>query len=111
MKIYKVKVNGKVYEVELEKVTENDNKIVVENNQSAPVSNGSGQTINAPLQGKVFNVLVKVGDKINSGDTVIVLEAMKMENEVQTSLTGTVKEILVSVGNDVETDQPLIVIE
>ncbi len=110
MKIYKVKVNGKVYEVELEKVSETEGS--VEATASAPKAASAGaDTINSPLQGKVFKLPVSVGDVVSSGDVVAIIEAMKMESEVQTSKSGTVKEILVSVGNEVDSNQPLIVIE
>ncbi len=114
MKKYRVKVNDKVYEVELEKVEEVNGSIDTTPSASpAPTSSGSseGSTIDAPLQGKIFKVEVKVGDTIKSGDVVVVIEAMKMENEVQSHVSGTVKEILVNVGGEVETDQPLIVVE
>lgn len=109
MKIYNVKVNGKVYEVELEKVTESDKKIEA----SAPKAEVSSEdkTINTPLQGKVFKIPVSVGDSISSGDVVCIIESMKMENEVQTSQNGIVKSILVNVGSEVDANQPLIVIE
>ncbi|MFV0424418.1 MAG: biotin/lipoyl-containing protein [Bacilli bacterium] len=109
MKIYKVKVNGKVYEVELEKVSEIEGSI--ETTKNTPQDSSGKDTVNAPLQGKVFQIPVKVGDIVNSGDVVVVIEAMKMESDVQTAKSGTVTEILVSVGNDVDTNQPLIVIE
>ncbi len=109
MKIYKVKVNGKVFEVELEKVTEESGSVEV---SSAPKTVSAGEnTVNSPLQGKIFKIPVKVGDSVSSGDVVCVIEAMKMESEVQTAKSGTVKEILVSVGNEVDSNQPLIVIE
>ncbi len=111
MKKYKVKVNGKVYEVELEKVSETEERIQAPAASNAQPLSGEGTTISAPLQGKIFKIPVKVGDKINSGDIVVVIEAMKMENEIQTTKTGVVKEILVNVGSDVDTNQPLVVIE
>lgn len=112
MKVYKVKVNGKVYEVELEKVTEADGNIETTSAPSAPKTVEAGDnTVNSPLQGKIFKLPVSVGDVVKSGDVVAVIEAMKMESEVQTSRNGTVKEILVSVGNEVDSNQPLIVIE
>ncbi len=109
MKIYKVKVNGKVYEVELEKVSETEGSVEAKT-EVKTVSTGD-ETINSPLQGKVFKIPVKVGDVVSSGDVVVIIEAMKMESEVQTSKSGTIKEILVSVGSEVDSNQPLIVIE
>ncbi len=111
MKIYKVKVNGKVYEVELENVTESDKKIVAEAPTAAAAPTSGDKTVDTPLQGKVFKMLVNVGDVVKSGDVVAVIESMKMENEIQTSQSGTVKSVLVNVGSEVDSNQPLIVIE
>lgn len=116
MKVYKVKVNGKVYEVELEAVEENNETIKVENTNSAPTSNtvapSSGdKVIVAPIAGKVLDVKVSVGDKVQSGQTVMLIEAMKLENEIQSSFDGVVKQINVSKGNDVRNKDVLIVLE
>ncbi len=110
MKVYRVKVNGKVYEVELEKVEEKAG-VVSDNVKPSSVNTTGKTTIDSPLQGKIFKLNVQVGDTVKPGDVVAIIEAMKMENEVQTSSLGTVKEILVGVGSEVETDQPLIVVE
>ncbi len=110
MKVYKVKVNGKVYEVELEKVTETGGSVEVSATTEAKTVSADANTVNSPLQGKIFKLPVKVGDTVKSGDVVAIIEAMKMESEVQTSQSGTVKEILVSVGSEVDSNQPLVVI-
>ena len=65
----------------------------------------------APMGGKVFNVKVKVGDAVNEGDEVIVLEAMKMELPIVAEASGTVKEVKCSVGDTVEAEGVLIVLE
>ncbi len=109
MKVYRIKVNGKVYEVELEQVSETAGSVVSESSTQA-VSAGD-QTIDSPLQGKIFKLNVNVGDVVKSGDVVAIIEAMKMENEVQTSVSGTVTEVLVSVGTEVEADEALLVIK
>ncbi|MFV0498822.1 MAG: biotin/lipoyl-containing protein [Bacilli bacterium] len=109
MKIYKVKVNGKVYEVELEEVTNSSKTIEVENN--GEFTNKNVNSINSPLQGKIFKIPVSVGDSVKMGDVIIIIEAMKMESEVQTSKSGVVKKILVNVGDEVNSDQPLVIIE
>ena len=72
MKIYKVKVNGKIYEVELESVTENSEKIVddqpkAEKQEVKPVLNGEGTTLKAPMQGTILDVKVKVGEEVKKG--------------------------------------------
>ena len=67
--------------------------------------------INAPMGGKIIDVKVKVGDTVNEGDEVVILEAMKMELPVVAGEGGTVKEIRCAKGDAVEADAVLIVIE
>ena len=112
MKIYKVKVNGKVYEVEVEAVEETTETIkkTEEVKDSTPVS-GTGNNILAPIAGKVIDIRVKVGETIRKGQTVAVIEAMKLENEIQSAYDGKVKEIAVSNGSDVRNKDVLIVLE
>ena len=111
MKIYKVKVNGKVYEVELEAVEEVQGSIEVESKpQSALVSNGAGSSIVAPIGGKLLEVKVKVGQTVNKGDVVCIIEAMKLENEVVATESGVVKEIVVSAGAMVANKDVLIIL-
>ena len=112
MKVYRVKVNGKVFEVELEAVSEVKGSV-----QSTPVStpvtsssSTGGATIVAPIAGKVLGVKVKVGDKVTKGQTVAVIEAMKLENEVPSTVEGIVKEIKVSNGASVNNGDVLIVL-
>ena len=84
MKIYKVKVNGKVYEVELESVSEVKGTIEVANKQeevAVPVS-GEGAEVKSPVAGSVLEVKVKVGDTVSKGQTIAIVEAMKLENEI-----------------------------
>lgn len=63
-----------------------------------------------PCQAAV-DIKVKAGDKVANGDTVVVLEAMKMENTITTSCAGTVKQVLVSVGDAVPDGAPLVEID
>jgi len=65
----------------------------------------------APLAGKVWDVLVEVGAKIEEDDEVLIIEALKMENTVYATSGGTVKEIKVKKGDSVEDGDVLIVIE
>ncbi|WP_300903712.1 biotin/lipoyl-containing protein [uncultured Alistipes sp.] len=71
----------------------------------------TGNTVNAPLPGRVLEVLVKVGDEVKSGQEVLVLEAMKMENSITTDYAGRVKQILVEAGETVPTNAVLIELE
>ena len=66
-----------------------------------PVAAGAGNPIKAPLPGTINAINVKVGDKVNVGDTVIVLEAMKMQNNIEAESAGTVTSILVNQGDTV----------
>ncbi len=71
----------------------------------------TGNTVNAPLPGRVIDIKVKVGDEVKSGQEVVTLEAMKMENSITSNYAGKVKQILVEVGETVATDLPMIEIE
>jgi len=75
---------------------------------AAPSSNGSNKAVTSPLPGSVFAVKCKVGDQVNQGDTVMILESMKMETEVHTPHSGTVNSILVQEGANVQTGDELI---
>ena len=115
MKKYRVKVNGKVFEVELEAVENVNGSVSVTPSAtpaaSAPVStNGTGATILAPIGGKIVDITVKVGDFVKKGQTVAVIEAMKLENEVPATVEGKVVEIKVSKGNSVNNKDVLIVL-
>jgi acetyl-CoA carboxylase biotin carboxyl carrier protein len=67
--------------------------------------------VTAPMGGKIIDVKVKVGDAVNEGDEVIILEAMKMELPVVANGSGTVKEVKCKSGDAVETDAVLVVLE
>mgnify|MGYP000458470491 CR=1 FL=1 len=78
----------------------------------------SGHTVNAPMVGTFYTAsapgspdFVKVGDSVNEGDTVCIIEAMKILNQIEADKSGTVKAILVENAQPVEFGQPLIVIE
>lgn len=71
----------------------------------------TGNTVTAPLPGRIIDIKVKVGDEVKAGQEVLVLEAMKMENAVTTDYSGKVKQILVQAGDTVATDAVLLEIE
>lgn len=113
MKIYKVKVNGKLYEVQLEEVNEVAGNISAPVASTAPVAtpapaSSGANVINAPIAGKVLKVSVKVGDAVKKGQSVAIVEAMKLENEIPSAFDGTVKAILVKEGDMVTAGQALI---
>ncbi|MFC2287124.1 MAG: biotin/lipoyl-containing protein, partial [Selenomonas sp.] len=77
----------------------------------AAVSAGAGEaSVNAPMPGKIVNVLVSEGQKVNSGDVLLILEAMKMQNEIAATQAGTVKAINVAAGQSVKAGDPLVIV-
>ena len=79
--------------------------------EAKPAAAITGNTVNAPLPGRVIEILVKVGDKVKANQEILILEAMKMENSITTDYAGTVKQILVEPGETVATDAVLVEIE
>ena len=113
MKVYREKVNGKVYEVELEAVDEIERKTEsapVKEEVKAKAEEGEKQIL-APIAGKILDVVVKKGDSVREGQTVAIIEAMKLENEIQSAYEGTVKDILVGKGSDVRNKDVLMILE
>ncbi|MBQ7801213.1 MAG: biotin/lipoyl-binding protein [Oscillospiraceae bacterium] len=77
---------------------------------AAPVVTGAGEAVNAPMPGNILKVNVTAGQAIKAGQVLVVLEAMKMENEIMAPKDGTVTQVLVSKGSTVDTGAPLVVI-
>ncbi len=65
----------------------------------------------APMPGKIVDVLIEVGDTVEAGDVVLILEAMKMENELRAPKKGTVTSVLVKKGDSAERGQLLVALE
>jgi len=116
---YDVNVDGKVYRVEvapsgtLTSVTPasgSQTQAQPQTKNAAPSDSNSSQSIDAPLAGNVFKVLVRNGDSVSEGDVVMILEAMKMETEIRSAYTGTVTDITVGEGDAVTSGQPLILL-
>ncbi|MCQ2378772.1 MAG: biotin/lipoyl-binding protein [Victivallaceae bacterium] len=101
---YTAKVGGKSYRVAL---AEGAAKV----ESAAPAASGAGSTICAPLPGTVLKVLVGKGDKVSAGDTLLILEAVKMENEIKADKDGTVDEIAVSNGAVVSAGDTLVTLK
>jgi biotin carboxyl carrier protein len=76
--------------------------------QSAPAGSVSGQDVLAPLAGVVDSIDVRVGQAVNAGDRVAVIEAMKMKTDVFSKTSGTIKSIFVKIKDSVDTDQPIL---
>ena len=77
---------------------------------AAPVVTGSGEAVNAPMPGTILKVNCTAGAAVKAGDVLVILEAMKMENEIMAPKAGTVTQVLVSKGSTVDTGAPLVVI-
>ena len=118
-----VVVNGEEFKVEMEKEAEPVKKKVVvkpaaaqqQPAEEAPAG-GSGRVttnnaVKAPLPGVITEIKVAVGDEVQAGDTVVVLEAREMANNLDTEKAGKVTAILVQEGESVMEDTPLVVIE
>lgn len=125
---YKVTLNNRVYEVEVEM---GQAMLIDEYDAVAPAAPAaptavpaapaapaavpaaalaSGEVVKAPMPGNILKINVAPGQKVEEGDVLIVLEAMKMENEIVATKSGTVAQVAVSKGAVVETGAPLIVI-
>jgi oxaloacetate decarboxylase alpha subunit len=107
--VYTVKVNGQSYVVE---VSEGGEVSGINTAPPAPAATPAPAAalhpLAAPLAGNIFHVNVIVGDEVEAGDVIVVLEAMKMETEVRAQRSGTVAEVMVKVGDKVAVGDPLI---
>ncbi len=121
MKVYNVKVNGKLYEVEVEEVLaetkEKQEKEISkveepkkEEIEKAPSEKGIG-SVTAPMPGKILDVKVSKGQTLKTGDVVLILEAMKMENEISAHVDGKVSGVYVTKGQSVNSGDVLLSIE
>ena len=125
---YEINLNGRTYEVEVETAQPMTN---AEFNSfmpvpaaapaapaaaapaaapAAPAVTGAGEVITAPMPGNILKVNVTQGQTVKEGDLLIVLEAMKMENEIFSPVSGTVTQVLVQKGATVDTDAAMVVI-
>ncbi|MGI6576417.1 MAG: biotin/lipoyl-containing protein [bacterium] len=135
MKKFRVVVNGTAYEVEVEEIG-NGSKVQVSAPSAPPApikqqvapppadqptpkpaapkpaapTGGPGVKVEAPMPGTILDIKVKVGDAVNAGDVLLILEAMKMENEIAAPENGTVQEILISKGASVNSGDVLVVL-
>jgi len=112
-----VEVNGIDYEINLEHA-ERRKKEIVRSEKTRPVLEVvkpspkpavvAAGSILAPIPGLVLRFLVEVGDSVNAGDPVLILEAMKMESEIASTATGIVKKLIVKEGTSVQEGEALI---
>lgn len=114
-----VTVNGEAFKVEMEQEAEPEKKVVLgqpaaeaEEGETASAANvNTANALKAPLPGVVTEIKVAVGDEVKVGDVVVVLEAMKMANNLEAEKDGKVTAICVKTGESVLEDSPLVVIE
>ena len=127
MKKRKVKVDGEEFDVELEKQgsvwnVSIEGEIFNIEIEGSSVGESSGSkrkkrgrrnksgTISSTIPGKIISISVEEGDNVGEGDVVMILEAMKMQNEIQAPLSGTVTAINCKPGDSIEANSPLVVI-
>ena len=122
MKKYEVEVNGETFIVSLKEISNEEaaQKLAaapdpapsapVEEKKASPAPTGEGEVVPAPMAGIVLSVNKNVGDAVKKGDILVILEAMKMENEILAPCDGVVKAIHVSSNESVESNQPLLTI-
>jgi len=117
MKKYVIKLNNKVYELEIEEVTGEAREAAATSTQSTRIVESSSQaqssggtTIDAPMAGTILSISVKVGDQIKKDQVLMILEAMKMENEISSAVDGKVLSIGVSKGDMINAGIALITI-
>tara|TARA_Y100000590_G_scaffold99448_1_gene113074 strand:+ start:95 stop:487 length:393 start_codon:yes stop_codon:yes gene_type:complete len=121
----KVTVDGESFEVELEKIEDawrviidgSQFEVQIEQERSSPKREGRSRNsssrsgnISSPIPGKVVSIHVSVGDQVEEGAVLLILEAMKMQNEVQAPISGTVTELNCETGDSIEANSPLVVI-
>ena len=108
--IYKVSIEDKNYFVKYSKASDpeilNQNTDIKKNNNDTNITS-SGEVITAPLSGNIFSIIKRDVDDIQEDDTVIVLEAMKMETTIKTPLNGVIKKVFVKNGDKVNVGDPL----
>jgi acetyl/propionyl-CoA carboxylase alpha subunit len=100
-----VEIGGETYSIQVEEQT----RYIIRTRGGAAGS-GTGQTMKAPLPGRITHVAVQAGDTVAPGQTLLVIEAMKMENELKASAPGTVREVRVAVSQAVNAGDVLVVI-
>ena len=111
MKKYKVNVNGTVYEVEIEEMTGVPAAAPVAAAPAAPAAAGAGEKITSPMPGNILAVNVAAGDAVKKGQVLMILEAMKMENEIMAPCDGKVTAVAVTKGAAVESGALLCTIQ
>ena len=105
---WEVSLEGNVFEVEIDQQPSRHQRKKRDTNRGITPSSG---IISSAIPGKIVSVLVSEGDEVDSDSVVIVLEAMKMQNEIQAPVSGTVVSVQCEEGQAIEANVPLVVIE
>jgi biotin carboxyl carrier protein len=103
--VYTVDVDGETYAVQVEEYAR-----YLLRTQGGAGAGGGARTLTAPLPGRITHVAVRAGQTVRAGDTLLVIEAMKMENEFKATAAGTVREVRVEPGQAVNAGDVLIVL-
>lgn len=111
MKKYRVNVNGTVFEVEIEEMTGAPAAPAAAPAPAAPAAPAGGEKITAPMPGTILAVNVTSGSAVKKGDVLMILEAMKMENEIMAPHDAKVAQVLAAKGATVNTGDVLVVLE
>ena len=101
-----VDVDGETYVIDVEEET----RYIIRTRGGA-AGGHAGQVLKAPMPGRITQVAVRPGDRVNRGDTLLVIEAMKMQNELKAGAAGIVAEVRVEVGQAVNPGEVLVVVE
>ena len=113
MKQYEITLDGQVYKVSLREISEETAAQISNPSKEATkesVGDSSGKEITAPMAGNILSINVSAGDRVKAGDTLVILEAMKMENEIVSPIDGVISSILVQQNQTVDSGQLLLVI-
>lgn len=122
MKRFNVTVNGKAYDVAVEEIANGAAPAPAASVQAAPAvapaaapaaaptSVGAGEKVTAPMPGTILDVKVNVGDTVSRGQVIMILEAMKMENDIVASCDGKITSIVVKKGDTVNSGDALTTI-
>lgn len=109
------KANAKQYEVHTHnesfdiEIIDAETKYLM--SRGAAEDDDGGNSISSPMPGKIVKILVKVGDEVKEGTTVIIVEAMKMQSEYKVKTDRTIVDILVKEGDAIDGNQPLVIVE
>ena len=135
MRKFIISVNGNSYEVEVDEITDGTQSMpqprpvaqvskpvatpapkaapasASKVETEAPVVSAGQEVIESPMPGNIWKVMVKEGDIVKSGQTLVILEAMKMENELVSPIDGKVLKVMTSEGTSVNTGDKLVIVE